>query len=102
MDLIRFIFACFGIFANTIYSRYSLQNLRKDSNTNIRFNSKQIHVATNIRKTFSEFHIQANIRLQIFAYKKILACKYSLHIAIASNYIGRPSQGERVKPWPKR
>jgi hypothetical protein len=64
---------------------------------------KQIHVATNIRKTFSEFHIQANIRLQIFAYKKILACKYlhtskySLHIAIASNYIGRPSQGDRVK-----
>jgi hypothetical protein len=43
MDLIRFIFACFGIFANTIYSQHSLQNIRTNSHQKIRFDAKQKH-----------------------------------------------------------
>jgi hypothetical protein len=91
MDLIRFIFACFGIFANTIYSNHSLQNIRRDSHTNIRFDAKlyslkiflycrifasKYSLRSEIRTTFCEFHIQANIRIQ-----------YSLRIA--SNYLGK-------------
>jgi hypothetical protein len=41
MDLIRFIFACFGIFANTISSHHLLQNIRTDSHTNIRFEANK-------------------------------------------------------------
>jgi hypothetical protein len=117
MDLIRIIFACFGTFANTIYSHHSL-HIRFKIFAQIRikiFDLMQIHVAANfllqffhtgeyllqnirlkanIRKTLSEFHIQANICLQIFAYKCIFESKYS-HISeyslhIASNYLEKP------------
>ncbi len=59
MDLIRFIFACFGIFANTIYSHHSF-HIRLKIFVQIRihiFNLMQkIHVEANIR-------FRANIRL---------------------------------------
>jgi hypothetical protein len=107
MDRIRFIFAGFGIFANTIYLHHSLifpsKYLHK-LHVKIRFDAKMIHVEANICfranilfifshtskyllqnfrfeanfcKTLREFHIQANICLQILAYKGIFACKYS-------------------------
>ncbi len=38
---------------------------------------RNIRFQANIRKTSSKFYIQANIHLQIFAYKRTLACKYS-------------------------
>ncbi len=86
------------------FASYSLQNIRINSHTIIRFDSKQIHVEANIRfrantrftfshtgkyslqnihleenirKTSSEFHIQVNICFKIFAYKRIFAGKYS-------------------------
>ncbi len=113
MDLIRFIFACFGIFANTIYLHHSLQNVRSDSYTNIWFDAKNKYVAgnirfranicwrfshtgeyllqnicleANIRKTLSELHIQVNFRLQTIAYKQ--TSEYSLYVA--SNYLEKP------------
>jgi len=103
------------------YRSYSLhiQNIRTDSQTNIRFDAKNvvanvrftanicfrffhagqyvfqnIGLEVNIHKTLSRFHIQANICLQIFAYKWIFACKYShtkeYLLHIASNYWGQP------------
>ncbi len=86
------------------FASYSLQNIRTNLHTHIRFDAEQIHVETSIaseqifashglilakyllqnirfetnnHKTLSEFHIQANICLQINAYKGIFTCKYS-------------------------
>ncbi len=84
MSLIRFIFACFGIFANRIYSHHLLQ-IRFKIFAQIRtqifdlmqnkyiphtgdYSFQDIRLKANIRKSLSKFHIQANIRLQIFAY----------------------------------
>ncbi len=107
MDLFCFIFACFSIFANTIYSHNSLhicfkifaqiriqifdlmqkihvaENICFRANICLRISHTVEYVLQNIRleanicQTLSEFHIQANIRLQIFTYKRIFACKYS-------------------------
>ncbi len=79
MDLIRFIFACFGIFANTIYSHHSLHICFKIF-AQIRiqiFNlleNKYISSYWRIfaSETLSQFHFK-----HIFAYKQLFACKYS-------------------------
>jgi hypothetical protein len=93
MDLIRFIFACFGIFENTIYSNHSLhirfkifaqiriqlfnfiqkihvaENIRSRANIRLRFSYtgeylvQNIRLVANIHKTLCEFHIQANFSL---------------------------------------
>jgi hypothetical protein len=63
MDLIRFIFACFGIFANTIYSHHSLHIRFK------KFAQIRIHMIDLMQKILvaSNIHLRANIRLR-FAY----------------------------------
>jgi hypothetical protein len=106
IDLIRFIFSCFGIFANTIYYlhiRYKIfLQIRVEANicfrASIRFtfshtgeySFQNICFDANICKASREFHIC----LQIFAYKWIFICKYShtgkYSLCIASNYIGKP------------
>jgi hypothetical protein len=60
IDLIRFIFACFGIFANTIYSHHSLH---------IRFN----------------IFAQICMQIFIFSYWRIFASKYSLWSEYSQN-----------------
>ncbi len=118
--LICFIFACFDIFANTIYSHNSLHirfeifaqsriqifDLMHNKCMSKRiFASERIFASNflmlanirnncfeaNIHKTSSEIHIQVNISLQILAYKRIFACKYShtseYLLSIALNYI---------------
>ncbi len=75
MDLIHFIFACFGKsptpFIRTI--RFLFASKYSHVEANIRFIAKSeyslqnIRFEANIRKTSSKFHIQVDIRLQIFA-----------------------------------
>jgi hypothetical protein len=97
MDLIRFIFTCFGIhirqhnlFAS--FASYSLQNIRTNSHANIQL-LQNIRFEADICKTLSELHIQTNMRKQIFTYKRVFACKYShtseYLLCIDSNYIGK-------------
>ncbi len=104
MDLVRFIFACSGIFANTIYWHHLL-HIRFKIFAQIRIQifdlMLKIHVAANICfraniclrlshtgepnicleanicKTLIKFHIQANICLQIFTHS---TSEYSLAI----------------------
>ena len=89
MDLIHFISACFGIFANTIYLHHSLhicfkifaqiriQKFDLMQNKYIfsywRIFASKYSYRSDYSKTLSEFHIQANICLQIFAYQQIFA-----------------------------
>jgi hypothetical protein len=93
MDLICFIFECFGVLANTIYPHHLLHIHFKifaeirtqifDLMQNIHFRAhifilanicfKIICLEEKIRKTLCEFHFQANICLQIFAYQLIFA-----------------------------
>ncbi len=91
MDLICFIFTCFSIFANTIFSP-SLQNICTNLNTNIQFDAKQIHgeanicFRANIYCTFphtGEYLLQSlcfeanNSKLEVhFTFKRIFACKH--------------------------
>ncbi len=97
MDLIRFIFACFGIFANTTYLHLSLHIFPSKYShkspiwckTNICWRKyslqskyllrifsyllQKIIFEANIHKIWSEFNIQVNIRLQIFTHLQIFA-----------------------------
>ncbi len=78
MGLIRFIFACFGIFAS--FASYSLQNIRTNSHKKIRFDAKQKH-----------FLILANFFFKIFVLKQVsthLVCQGSTlsnHVTASEN-----------------
>jgi hypothetical protein len=113
MDLVRFIFACEGIFANIIYWHHLLHirfkifaqiriqifdlMLKKHVAATICFRANiclrlshtgeylllNIILEANICKTLSKFHIQANIRSQIFTHS---TSEYSLaNIRIPAN-----------------
>ncbi len=90
--IIRFIFA--SKYSHKFEYKYSIccKTNTFSQLANICF--KLFRLEANVRKTLSEFHIQANIRLQIFANKRIFACKYShtteFSFCIASNYKGQP------------
>ncbi len=92
MDLICFIFICYGrkhhLFAS--FNWYSLHDIHTNLHTNIRFDAKQIHVEANIRFranicfTFSHSgkYLLQNIRFKVnickyWMFKVIFACKYS-------------------------
>jgi hypothetical protein len=107
MDLVRFIFACLGIFANIIcwhhllhirikiFAQIRIQifnlmlkihvaaNMCFRANICLRFSHTgeyflpNICLEANICKTLRKYHIQANIRLQIVTY---CTSKYSLAI----------------------
>ena len=100
MDLIHFIFACFGIFSNSIYSHHSLhihvkifaqiriqifnlmqriaccskesQRILRFSHTGKYFASKYSFRSEYLQK-FKQFHIEVNICSQIFTYQQIFA-----------------------------
>jgi hypothetical protein len=81
--ILRFILA--SKYSHNFAYKYSIlmQNIQVEANIRLTFSHigkyllQNIPYEANIRKTLSKFHIQANIRLQIFAYKRIFACKYS-------------------------
>ncbi len=54
--------------------RIGIQNIRTTSGE---YSLQNIRFEAHICQSSSKFYIQANIRLQIFAYKRILASKYS-------------------------
>jgi hypothetical protein len=54
--------------------RIGIQNIRTTSGE---YSVQNIRFEAHICQSSSKFYIQANIRLQIFAYKRILASKYS-------------------------
>jgi hypothetical protein len=75
-----------------------MQNIHVAANIRLRFSHtgkyllQNVRLEANIRKTLSKFHIQTNFRLQIFAYKRIFACKYShtreYSLSIVSQVLG--------------
>jgi hypothetical protein len=67
MDLIRFIFAFFGIFAYTIYSNYLPKFTSKYSNSQNKYTLKQMFASERIFA--SHFLIRAYIRFKTFAFK---------------------------------
>jgi hypothetical protein len=100
MDLIHFIFACFGIFSNTIYFHHSLQihikilaqiriqifdlmqriaSCSEDSQRILRFSHTGKYFASKYSfrseysQKFKRFQIEVNICSQIFTYQQIFA-----------------------------
>jgi hypothetical protein len=77
MDLIRFILACFGIFAYTIYSHHWFilaSNIRTSLHKNIQFNAKQIlYMLKGLFPTERIFSHTGKYSLQIFILKRIFA-----------------------------
>jgi hypothetical protein len=90
MDLIRLIFACFGIFANIIYLHHSLHT-RFGIFAQIRIPifdfMQKIHVAANIR-------FRANICLRFFSSWRIFASKYSFRSEYSQQFKRISHSGE--------
>jgi hypothetical protein len=106
MYLICFLFACLGIFANTIIRiirSYLLSNIRTNLHANILFDAKKYmlkQILAPERIFYSYFLILANICFKISVSKQF-ACKYShtskFSLHIASNYMGKPVTGLRPR-----
>ncbi len=107
MDLIRFIFACFCIFANTIYSHHSLHirfkifaQIRKQMfdlmQNNTRCSEYSLMIFSYWRIFASKYSPRSNYprNLSEFHIQRIFACKYShtseYPLRIASNYLAKP------------
>jgi hypothetical protein len=82
MDLIRFIFACFGIFANTIYSHHSFLFASK-------YSQKFEYKYSICCKTHT-FLILANICFKIFVLKQIIA-KLKANFTLKRKFDGKNS-----------
>jgi hypothetical protein len=68
------VFATFFYLLRSKSKRIGIQNIRTTSGE---YSLQNIRFEAHICQSSSKFYIQANIRLQIFAYKRILASKYS-------------------------
>jgi len=79
---IRFIFTCFGIFANTISSHHSLHT-RSKIFAHIRI---QIFDLMQKNTCCSEYSLQNEYSLKIFLYWRIFASKYSFRSEYSRNF----------------
>ncbi len=90
VDLISFIFACFGIFANTIYLHHSL-HIRFKMFAQIRI---QIFDLMQTNSCWSEYSLQSKYSIKIFE-----ANKYSRHIRLyllRTEYCGAPYTARKI------
>jgi hypothetical protein len=82
MDLICFIFACFGIFAKTNYSHHSLHTRFKIF-AQIRI---QIYDLMQKNTCCNEYLLQSEYSLKIFSYWRIFPARYSFRNKYSQNF----------------
>jgi hypothetical protein len=89
------LFACFGIFANTIYSHHSLKKkIRTNSNTNIRLDANKYMLKRYSLNRFEPSTRNKRIKPVLFAWKRINIC-----FIFAYSIFARPSCKNRPSSW---